>query len=336
MLKRMLALLAAALFIAAPRGHSGEGGKGPFTIGFSEYVLGVSWRIQTLEELKYTAGKNPDVKELIVTNANGDISKQIADIEDLVSKRVDAILLAAGSPKALIPAVDKAVDAGIVVVDFDSVTDSNKAFHLTVDQEEFGRLGAEFLVKAMGGKGDIIVFNGIKGTSVSAGRFKGAEDVFKKHPGIKILQTVFGNWEYGVARKSMESLFAAYPKIDGVWSQGGAMSEAVMEAYFERGLMPPPITGEASNGFLRLWKVCLEKDPNFDSVAPSSPTFISGDALKMAIAILKGKKYDRTTYVKVPLITRDNIDEFYNPNLPDSYWVHSNLPADIVAKLFTR
>ncbi len=332
MLKKMLA----ALVVVAAFAVTAIAGEGPFTIGFSEHTLGVSWRVQSNEEFRYAAQQNPDVKNFIVTQANGDVSKQIADIEDLISQKVDAILINAGSPKALIPVINKAAAAGIVVVDFDNTTESDKAYHLTIDQEEFGRLGAEFLVKALDGKGKIVCFNGVKGTGVSAGRYAGAEKVFQEYPDIEILATVFGGWDYATAKKAMESLFAAYPTIDGIWSQGGAMSEAIMDAYFERGQMPPPITGEDNNGFFRAWSKAKEMDPNFDSISASCPTWISAEAMRLAIKVLKGEEVQRTTFIPVPTITKDNMLEYYKPDLPSSYYCNTQLPDDIVKKLFDR
>ena len=72
---------------------------GPYVIGLSNFSLGNSWRVQMVEEAKFAAAQQKDlVKQLIVTEAEGDISKQISDIEDLISKKVDAILITAINP----------------------------------------------------------------------------------------------------------------------------------------------------------------------------------------------------------------------------------------------
>ena len=146
------------------------------------------------------------VKELIVTEADNSVEKQIADIEDLISKKVDAILITAANPKALVPVVDKAMKAGIVVVDFDNLVDTRTTSPPTsiVDQKEFGRVQGELLVKAMKEKGNIIAFNGMKGTAISAERFEGAKGVFDKYPNIKIVQEVYADWDYAKAKRAME------------------------------------------------------------------------------------------------------------------------------------
>lgn len=339
MYKRILILGLAILFAGTFFLTIGTAQEGPFVIGLSNFSLGNSWRVQMVEEAKYAATQHADlVKELIVTEAEDDISKQISDIEDLIVKNVDAILITAASPQALIPVVNKAISAGIVVVDFDNlVYTDNVTAHVIVDQKEFGRVQGEWLVEEIGGAGKIIAFNGMKGTAISAERFEGAKSIFDQYPEIEIVQEVYADWDYAKAKRAMESLLAAYPEIDGIWSQGGAMSEAVVEAYLERGMEPPPTTGEDGNGFLKLWAELREGAyPDFDSIATSMPTWCSAKALEVALNALTGKPYEKETFIPIPTITSENLSEYVKPDLPDSYWCNSQLPEDIVKKMFER
>ena len=310
-----------------------------FVIGLSNFSLGNSWRVQMVEEAKYAASQSDMVKELIVTEADGDVSKQIADIEDLIAKGVDAILITAANPKALVPVVAKAMAAGVVVVDFDNLVYTDKVTaHIIVDQKEFGRVQGEWLVKAMGEKGKLVAFNGIKGTSVSAERFEGAKSVFDQYPEIEIVQEVYAEWDYAKAKRAMETILAAYPSLDGIWSQGGAMSEAVVEAYLEREMSPPPVTGEDGNGFLKIWKELKDsgKYPDFDSIATSMPTWCSAKALEVALDALTGKTVEKEIVIPIPTITSETLEEYVKPDLPDSFWCNSQLPDEIVKKMFER
>ncbi len=339
MVKKILVISLALLWISGLVTAEAKA-KGPFVIGLSNFSLGNSWRVQMVEEAKYAASQHKDlVKELIVTEAEGDISKQISDIEDLIAKKVDAILITAASPKALVPVVNKAMAAGIVTVDFDNlVYTDNITAHVIVDQKEFGRVQGRWLVKALGEKGEIIAFNGIKGTAISAERFEGAKSIFDRYPDIKIVQEVYADWDYAKAKRAMESLLAAYPKIDGIWSQGGAMSEAAIEAYLERGMEPPPVTGEDGNGFLKVWKELRDsgKYPNFDSIATSMPTWCSAKALEVALEALREKPVSKKVIIPIPTITAETLDQYVKPDLPDSYWCNSKLPEEIVKKMFKR
>jgi ribose transport system substrate-binding protein len=339
----ILAFLIASCSPQAPAPSQAEVPAQPeqkqYVIGLSNFSLGNSWRVQMVEEAKYAASKNPLVKELIVTEADDSVEKQISDIDDLIAKKVDAILITASNPQALVPVAEKAMAAGIVVVDFDNLVDTDKiTAHVKVDQQEFGRVQGEWLVGKMGGSGDIIAFNGMEGTFISAERFAGAKSVFDQYPDINIVQTVAADWDYAKAKRAMESLMTAYPSIDGVWSQGGAMSEAVVEAYLEKNMEPPPVTGEDGNGFLKIWKEVRDAGeyPDFDSIATSMPTWCSAKALEVALAALTGQPFEKETWIPIPTITGETLDQYVKPDLPDSYWCNSQLPEEIVKEVFTR
>jgi ribose transport system substrate-binding protein len=178
----------------------------------------------------------------------------------------------------------------------------------------------------------------MKGTTISALRFEGAKSVFDQYPNIKIVQEVYADWDYAKAKRAMEDLLAAYPKIDGFWSQGGAMSQGIIEAYMEKGMDPPPVTGEDGNGFLKIWKKIKDsgKYPGFDSIATSMPTWCSAKAMDVALDALTGKTVQKYNLIPIPTITAETLDKYVKPDLPDSYWCNSQLPADIVMKIFTR
>ncbi len=341
MIKRMflvlLVLMVGIGFSAFAEGQqeSSAGSGDGYVIGLSNYSLGNSWRVQMMEEARFEADNNPMVKQLITTEANGDTAKQIADIEDLIARGVDAICITASNPKALIPVVDKAMAAGIVVVDFDNVVDTdNITSHVIVDQIDFGRVQAEWLVEAMGGKGNVVAFNGIKGTSVSAGRYAGAMSVLDQYPEIEIINVVYADWDFAKAKRAMENIIASNAQVDGVWSQGGAMSEAVVKAYNERGLDIPPVTGEDGNGFLKVWKKLKDGGSSFDSIATSMPTWISKKAMQVAIDALDGKAVAKEITLPIPTINAAELDDYVRTSLSDAFWCNSQLPDERVKALF--
>lgn len=309
----------------------------PYTIGLSNYSIGNSWRVQMIEEAKYRAKQYPNlIENLVVTNAKGSIAKQISDIEDLITKGVDAILVTAKSPKALSPVIEKAVEKGIVVVDFDNTVETEKTTSsVVVNQKAFGRVGAEWLVKELNGEGKIVVLNGVKGTSTSQLRWAGAKEVFNKNPGIEILQKVYADWGYAKAKSAMEDVLSAYPNIDGIWSQGGAMTQAAIDAFKEHGRSLVPMTGEDNNGFLKDWKE-HKGEGDFAAISASMPTYISAISLDVALNALRGQQYFHQYVVPIPTITAEEVQDYVKPDLPDSYWTNSRLPKDVVKKLFER
>jgi len=115
------------------------------------------------------------------------------------------------------------------------------------------------------------------------------------------------------------------------------MSEAAIEAYLEKGLKPPPVTGEDGNGFLKIWtELRAGKYPDFDSIATSMPTWCSAKAMEVALDALAGKPFEKKTVIPIPTITSDTLDQYVKPDLPDSFWCNSQLPEDIVKEMFER
>jgi len=319
-------------------GSGPDGSKGGYVIGFSNFGVGNSWRVQMEAEFKADAEAlkaEGVISEYYMTDSNGDIPQQIADMKDLIAKGCDAIVITAASPDALSPICEEAMNAGIVVVSFDNyVTTDNVTAKVGIDEVEFGRCGAQWLADKLGGKGNIVLLNGIAGSAVDEMRYKGAMEVFDNYPNIKILGEAYGGWDYDEAKSAVEGFLKTYPQIDGVWSQGGAMTQAALDAFkaAERPLVP--MSGEANNGLLKAWKENL--DNGFDSIAPCSPTSMSADALNTAIAALKGEKVELNTIISLPVITSENLDEYVRMDLPDSFWNFTILTPEQINALYLQ
>jgi len=307
-----------------------------YVIGFSNFGVGNSWRVQMEAEFKARADylvSEGVIKEYYMTNSNGDVSKQISDMQDLIAKKCNAIIITAASPDELSPVCEKAMAAGIIVISFDNyVTTNNITAKVGIDEVEFGRYGAQWLVDKLGGKGNIIVLNGIAGTGVDAMRNKGAMSVFTKYPNIKILGEVHAGWDYDNAKTAMEGFLAAHPQIAGVWSQGGAMTQAALDAFVAAKRPLVPMSGEANNGLLKAWKENLKN--KFDSIAPCSPTSMSADALDTAIKALDGKIVQLNTIISLPVITSDTLDDYVRMDIPDSFWNYTILTSAQIDALY--
>lgn len=306
--------------------------KDKFVLGFSNISVVNTWRVQMVEELKHEASLHPEISEMIVSDAGGDVNRQVADIESLITRGVDALLVAPGSEVALNGALEKAHAVGIPVIIFSSnATPEHYTVKLLADDAQFGRDGAKYLAEALGGKGNIISIRGISGNSIDNDRWRGVEEVLKDFPDIKVIDQGFGDWAYDKGKQVCESLLIAHPDVQGIWSSGGAMTQACAEVAEENGLPLIPMTGEANNGFLRIWK---EKD--LKSVAPISPTWFGQQGVIAALRVLEGAPIARDNLVNPAPITKDQIDQFYRADLSDSYWVGSTLPDEKLKEMYAK
>lgn len=304
-----------------------------FSIGYDIYFGGNSWSVQLYKEFEAEAEKQADTVEVTYTESELKVDKQIANIEDLLTKGVDAIIVTPISPTALIPTLKKAQAKGVKVVLLASKIRSKDYDALvTVNDEDFGKAGAEWLVRALSGKGKIIALNGISGISASDDRWAGAKEVFDANAGIEVVSAVDASWDYAQAKVAVSNLLAANPEIDGIWSQGGAMTLGAIDAFdaAQRDLVP--MTGEDNNGYLKRW-VAL-KDKGFTSVAPSKPTWLGSEALLVAIKLLKGETVEKDTIFPPPMITDENVASVVRADLSDSFWVNTRLSDDEVRAVF--
>lgn len=155
--------------------------------------------------------------ELIITSAEFDLGKQIAQIEDFVTRKVDAIIVCPVDSRGIGPGIRKANEAGIPVFTADiAATEGEVVSHIASDNVAGGRLAGEFLAKALNGTGMVAIINHPAVTSV-LDRVQGFRDALAEHPGISIVADVSGQ---GVRDKSLQAatdVLQAHRNLDAIF-----------------------------------------------------------------------------------------------------------------------
>ena len=168
--------------------------------------------------------------EATILNAEDKLEKQIADVEDLIQKKVDVIIINATHDGAA-AVLNKAAEAGIPVVTLQrGVPGAKVTSHIGTDNVVIGREGAEWVAKALGGKGNVVVMEGIPGAASSEDRKKGSAEVWPKYPGIKIVAQQSGKYDRAVSLGVMENILQAQPQIDAVFCFNDEMAMGVLAA----------------------------------------------------------------------------------------------------------
>ncbi|MBB4122607.1 ABC transporter substrate-binding protein [Martelella radicis] len=327
-LKKMLLVASVLAGIAAPAMAQEK-----YTVGYDNYFNGNSWSVQLSREFEAEAERNADTVDVIYTESEMKADRQVSNIEDMITRGVDAIVFTPISPTAVIPVLKKAEAQGIKIVLLASTIRSDDYDALvTVDDVDFGKAGAEWLAEKLGGEGRIIALNGISGISASDDRWEGAEAVFDAYPGIEVISVVDAGWDYAKAKVAVSNLLAANPEVDGVWSQGGSMTLGAIDAFDAAQRPLVPMTGEDNNGYLKRW-AALESD-GYESVAPSKPTWLGSEALLVAIDLLEGEEVEKDKVYEVPMITSENLSEFTRDDLSDSFWANTRLSDEQIRATF--
>jgi ribose transport system substrate-binding protein len=313
------ALLAASGLLALPAAAATAPVKPPYVIGWSDIYTTPSWMTETIGYFNaaYRALKKEGlVKTFVIANANGSTPEQIAQIQDMVARHYNGILVDAGSATALNRAIEQATAAGVAVDNFDSlVTTGDLVTRVDTNQVEWGTLTATWLVHQLPGKGKNLVLNGPAGVSVSEARWQGAKAVFAKYPGIKILNISNDTYNVAPAEATVSSLLPNYPEIDGIWSQGGALSAGAVLAFEHAHRKIPPITGENYNQFLKQW-VQL----HLNAIAVEQPNWLGEIALYALVRHLEGLPVPHYINVPFQVITNSNVRQFVRLGGPNDYY----------------
>jgi len=312
------------------------------TIGLSNGYIGNNWRTQMLEDVQEAFEKYKKmglVDNLVVQNAGLDVNNQIAQIRNMINSKVDLLLIDPNSETALNPIIREAYDKGIPVIAFDQPVSSPYAINVVIDQQKWGETLAEWLVSKLGGRGNVVIIEGVKGNPANEKRLIGIRRVLDRYDGIKIIASVSANWDQANAQQAMLNILYTYPDIDGVITQDG-MALGVVKAYTNAGKDLPIMTGETMMGFLRMWKNLKDKQ-GFETFALNNPPGISATALGIAVRILEGRKLkpleNNTFYYPVKdLITNGNLDRYYElyKDKPDTYFLDEWLSEEELDSLF--
>jgi len=168
---------------------------------------------------------------LIVMNANNSNSTQFNQVEDLIQRKVDAIILNPTDSDALVPAVKAANKAGIPVITLDRSVNGGKVdMYIASNNVEYGKLEAEYAVKLLNGSGNVVLLTGIPGASATRDRTKGIMEYLSQYPNIKIVANQTARFDMATAMSVMESILVAHPNINAVIAENDGMALGAIQA----------------------------------------------------------------------------------------------------------
>ena len=304
--------------------------NGPYKIALVGAGVGNSWIVQTFEEGKVEAARHKDIASYVQTDAEWQPAKQVADLEDVLTKNVDAVILSAVTPTNANAEMEKFAARKIPIVILGTGATGNYAVEVRGGAEPFGRVGGDFRVKQLHGKGTVWAFRGIAGAQEEVERYNGFASALKGTD-IKIGAEVYGDWNYAKSKQLCENLVLSGKPVDGIWFSGAEMTRACVDVFQQAHEPLVPMTGEGNNGFFRIWKTT-----GMTSVAAVFPPSLTPSAVRVALALLKGKSVPRHLWSEPPALTNADFTKYYRPDLNDNYWVPSSLPEARIKELYGK
>ena len=324
---------------------------GPFTIGISNPFISSEYRTQMIAELQEVNKEYMDkgiTNELVIESADTDVAGQIQQLQNLMAKNVDAILVNPGDVSGLNATLQEAVDKGIIVISVDQELNVPNVYNVGIDQKEWAKTSAKWLADKLGGKGNIVEIEGFPGHPANVARMEGVDEVFKDFPDIKVLAKDTGKWDEATGQQVMSNFLSAYPNLDGYWTQDGMAIGALQAVMAANPAKWPQGVGEGRCQYLKLWQEAVSMNPDFDSIAVANHPGVSPTGLRIAVNMLMGKKVDTSklggvnglSFV-IPLaavITKDNLDEGLKmcEGKPDAYLLDNIMTDEEVQQYFTQ
>lgn len=292
--------------------------SGKLKIGMSNSILSIDFFVALKQGVEQGAAKNG--YELINTNANGDAAKQVADMEDMIQKGVNAIIVNPQDVDAIVPAIEKANQANIPVIALDRGSSAGKLLSfLETDNVEMGRKAADYIaekLKAEYGeyKGNIVELQGLLGTTAARDRGKGFnEQMESKYPNIKIIARQAADFNQEKALNVMTNILQANPEIDAIFGHNDDNTVGAANAIDQAGRFKPigdkdhiviigiDGTRQAVQGI---------KDGRIDATISQVPIEMGELAVDyVKQALVDKKSVEEHTYTRNFIVTKENVDK---------------------------
>jgi len=236
-----------------------------------------------------------------------DVARQVAIIENFITSRVDAIVMAACDAKALVPKVKQAMEAGIPVITIDSgiATDDALSFVAT-DNVKGARQGTEKLIELIGGSGKVGIIPFIKGAATSDMREQGFTEAVKADPKVEMVKPLYSQGDAEKGMKAAENMMTSNPDLKGIFAANEPGAIGAARAIKQRGL-----TGKVKLvGFdAAETEISALKDGVIQALVVQDPFKMGYDGVKAAVDAIQKKPVEKRIDTGVIVVTTDNLSQ---------------------------
>jgi ribose transport system substrate-binding protein len=245
---------------------------------------------------------------LIVTDAQNNSATQVADVENLVQKGVDAIIIDPTDSDAIVAAIEECNEAGIPVITMDrKANGGDVASHIGYNAIKSGTIAGNYLIDSFKEKEEVNVveIQGIMGTNVAQERSKGFNDTIATASNLKKVATQAAEFDRAKAMSVMENILQANPKIDAVYAANDEMGLGVIEAISAAGRLEEITVISCDAIDPAIAKI---KSGELEATIAEPPFFLGKEGLKIALDVLNEKTVEEVIQLDNQLVTKENVD----------------------------
>ena len=301
-----LSLIASPLVVRSSYAQTKLAGK---KIGYSMSFSTIEWLVAQRRGVPETAARFGF--DLTVADAADKPTKQVQDLEDLVTRRMDLIIVSTYYAEAITPAIKEINKAGIplVVLSSSLAGDSDWTCRLAADNLGTARSAGKYYVDKLGKSAKVVQIEGKTGSVVNQERSKGWREEIEK-AGVQIVGHAVANYERSQALRKMEDFLQAQRQINGVYCNNDDMALGALQAAKEAGRSK----GMMITGYDGIQPQVMAAIHAGDLHGTWQYTPMGVEGVEVAAKILQGEKVPKEILFQSPLITKENVTEIWDPS----------------------
>lgn len=244
---------------------------------------------------------------------SSDASEMTSQLDDLITWGAEAIVAFPQWEGMEVP-IQRALDEGIKVVNFDIVIDVDGVYRVAGDNKDMGVQGANYIVDKIGTEGEVVILEVPSSGSVSELRTGGFLDTIEEIAPDMNLHTYATQFTREDGLKDFADILTSLNHIDAVFSLDDETSIGVLQAIDEAGRSDiKVVTG--GGGMQEYFNMMPENEDIWIQSALYSPAMVQ-DAVDTAVKILKGEDVEMETIIPTTVVDRDNYEEFLDAESP--------------------
>jgi len=236
----------------------------------------------------------------------GNLQKQVSQIEDVIQRKVAGIVLVPASSDGTVPVVEKAVAAGISVINDGIATKTAKVTGFVGEPSYvMTELLAAYAVDKLGGKGDVVLLSGPSGLDLTLFRVNGFKDYISKFPGMKVVAEKFTSTATSEALTTMQDFLQAQPNLKAVYAFNGPIAIGAVQALRAAGKKPGDVLVLTTDMEVETQR--LIEEGWIQATVVSQPVTMARLAVQRAIEAAEGKTIPKETLTQASMITKATV-----------------------------
>lgn len=310
-------ILGAMLLHVACGGGQGQDQSSQMKIGFVPKALNQEFWLTAQAGAKAADEAMADTQVIVDAGPSElAIDEQIAVVEDMLTKQVDALAIAPTAPEQLQPVLKRASEQiPVLLVDTDIPNWDGKTAYIGTDNFEGGKVGGQYIVEQLGGSGTLAIIGGIPGATSGEQRVAGVKEAIKGS-NIEVVAEVAADFDRAKGVTAMEDILQNNPDVAAVFAANDQMALGALEALKARGKAQDTLL-VGYDGTEEATKVIVSGG-GIDATVAQNPYKMGRVGVEKAVAAANGEDIQDTIDTGVTLVTSENAETYlqeYNERL---------------------